>query len=76
MPTKASSSDPEVAGEVTGCRIGEGFDVRLDDGRTVTASVSSHTARVMFRIVPGDHVRVAFRKPPKTPRIVGFAKDT
>ena len=48
------------------------FDVLLDDGRTITASISIHVVRLMFIIKQGDRVRVKFRDPPKSPRIVGF----
>lgn len=68
-------SSSEFVGEIVAHHSGLNFDVRLDDGRSIAASVPTHTARLMVRIVAGDRVRVVFRDPPKTPRIVGFAKS-
>jgi len=48
------------------------FRLRLADGREVIAGVPKRVARLMFRIVPGDRVRVAGSQTAK-PRILGFA---
>lgn len=45
-------------GTITAHRYDRIFAVELDGGATIDANVKSHTARVMFRIVPGDRVRV------------------
>jgi translation initiation factor IF-1 len=65
----------EFPGTITVSRSAVVFDVLLDDGRLVTASVSLHVARDMFRIAVGDRVRLKFRPPPRTARIVGFHHD-
>ena len=46
-------------GTVTVHRHNRIFAVELDDGTTIDANVKSHTARLMFRIAPGDRVRVS-----------------
>jgi translation initiation factor IF-1 len=45
-------------GTITAHRHNRIFAVELDDGEMIDANVKSHTARIMFRIVPGDRVRV------------------
>lgn len=47
------------------------YRVRPGDGRALEARVPKATARLMFRVVPGDRVRVCLgdRSPP---RITGF----
>lgn len=55
------------------CRQAGLYRVRLDDGEELEARVPATTARHLFRIVPGDRVRVSFRDP-KQPRIVGFVR--
>lgn len=62
----------EVPAEVLAHREGLRFLVRLDDGREVVATVSRRVSRAMFRIVPGDHVRVEGVDGAKA-RITGFA---
>jgi len=62
----------EVPAEVLAHREGLRFLVRLDDGREVVATVSRRVAREMFRIVPGDRVRVDGVDGAKA-QITGFA---
>ena len=45
-------------GTITAYRHNRIFAVQLDDGHQISANVRSHTARTMFRIAPGDRVRV------------------
>jgi translation initiation factor IF-1 len=40
-----------------------GCSVRLDSGAVVQARIPRRTARLMFRVVPGDRVRVEIRGP-------------
>jgi translation initiation factor IF-1 len=47
------------------------FLVQLLNGSEVVARVPKRTARVMFRIVPGDRVRVIERLPGEF-RVLGF----
>jgi translation initiation factor IF-1 len=49
--------------------------VRFPDGTVVVASIPRHAARVMFRIVPGDRVRVSGPLGGKV-RVNGFARDS
>ena len=64
----------EVPAEVVAHREGCRFLVRLDDGREVVAVAPRRVARKMFRIVPGDRVRVAGADGAR-PRITGFARS-
>jgi len=57
-----------VAGNVAALLLNF-VDVRLDDGRDIRAILPKRLAREMFRIVPGDPVRIGLM--PK-PRITGF----
>ena len=68
---------PMMTGEILadarlGCG-GLGYRVRLDDGQEIVAAIPKSVAREIFRIVPGDKVRVAGLEVGK-PRIVGFAR--
>jgi translation initiation factor IF-1 len=67
-----SLSPDEVLAEVVMPCGGFRFRVRLADGREVIAGVPKRVARLMFRIVPGDRVRVAASQTAR-PRILGFA---
>ena len=67
-------SPGDVPAEVIAHRGSLLFLVRLDDGHEVVAWVQKHVARRMFRIVPGDRVRVAGADGDK-PRITGFARS-
>jgi translation initiation factor IF-1 len=64
----------EVKAEVVAHREGSRFLVRLEDGREVVATASQRVAREMFRIVPGDRVRVRGADGAR-PRITGFARS-
>ncbi len=66
---------PEFSGTIVTANSNTGFTVLLDDGRMITASVSSHVARQMFRIVPSDRVRIKSLISPKSPRIVDFYRN-
>lgn len=63
----------QILGEARLLCGGLGFHVRLEDGREVLAAVPKGVAREMFRIVPGDKVRVTGLEAGK-PRVVGFAR--
>ena len=45
-------------GTITAHKHNRIFAVALDGGGTIDANVGSRAARIMFRIVPGDRVRV------------------
>jgi translation initiation factor IF-1 len=64
----------EASAEVVAYRGGFRFLVRLDDGRELVASAPKRVARDMFRVVPGDRVRVAGADGAR-PRITGFARS-
>ena len=63
----------EVPAKVVSNRMGFCFLVRLDDGREVVAVAPRRVARQMFRLVPGDRVRVAGADGER-PQITGFAR--
>jgi translation initiation factor IF-1 len=64
----------EVVAVVVMHANGLSFRVRLQDGQEVVAVVPKRLAREMFRIVPGDRVRVAGTQTPRL-RIMGFAAE-
>jgi translation initiation factor IF-1 len=67
------SPDEVLAEVVTPCgRLR--FRVRLEDGRVIVVAVPKRVARVMYRIVSGQRVRVTASQT-ATPRIVGFAAE-
>ena len=55
-------SEAEVVAHLDGLRL----LVRLEDGRELVAAIPRRIARQMFRVVPGDWVRVAGAGGPKS----------
>lgn len=65
---------PQQVGVVEELGPGLQCQVRLSDGEVVAASIPKDTARVMFRVVPGERVQVSSPLDGKY-RVLGFARD-
>jgi translation initiation factor IF-1 len=67
------SCEQVVQALVVAHRGGLRFLVRLEDGREVVAAIPQRVAREMFRVVPGDRVRIVGADRP-SPAILEFAR--
>jgi translation initiation factor IF-1 len=63
---------PEFIGVVLEMRPGLECRIRLDTGSEVSAVIPRQVARRMFRVVPGDRIRIRLSEPGCS-RVVGFA---
>ena len=59
----SSDERPAVSGVVVGMGPNFACSVRLDSGEVVRARIPRPTARLMFRVAPGDRVRVEAHGP-------------
>ena len=57
-----NQDDATCIGTITAHRHNRIFAVEFDGGATIDANVQSHTAQLMFRIAPGDRLRVRLPK--------------
>lgn len=64
---------PEFAGVLVEVGAGLVCRVRLDSGSEVSAIIPRQVARRMFRVVPGDRVRIRLLEPGCS-QVVGFAQ--
>jgi translation initiation factor IF-1 len=71
--TDETTDAQRVQAVVVAHRGGFRFLVRIEDGREVLAGIPKRLAREMFRVVPGDRVRLAGANGPR-PAILGFAR--
>ncbi|MCB9920528.1 MAG: hypothetical protein H6822_00010 [Planctomycetaceae bacterium] len=63
-------------GTVTEQRHNRSFGVRIDGGNEVEATISATTARLMFRVVPGDRVVVLLSESQNgSASIIGHHRD-